>query len=189
MILAAAASSVAAQELAVAQTRPLPAEEGPQGPEEAVAPDAEPETQPETLPEGAPEAVQEGVPEGVPVEVPVIQPAGVHELEEYLWLKRPVVVFADSPADPRFNQQMDLLRERLDDLAQRDVVVLTDTDASVLTPLREKLRPRGFMLVLIGKDGSVYLRKPFPWSVREITRSIDKLPLRQQEIRDRRTGG
>ena len=44
------------------------------------------------------------------------------------------------------------------------------------------------MLVLIGKDGSVYLRKPFPWSVREIGRSIDKMPLRQQEIRDRRTG-
>ena len=40
--------------------------------------------------------------------------------------------------------------------------------------------------VLIGKDGTVYLRKPFPWSVREISRSIDKMPLRQQEIRDRR---
>lgn len=170
MIFAAAATGVAAQELAVAQGTPaqgapVVAEEVPQGTEEAT---------------DATEAVEAD---------PVIQPAGVHKLEEYLWLKRPVVVFADSPADPRFQQQMDLLEERLEDLAERDVVVLTDTDASVLTPLREKLRPRGFMLVLIGKDGSVYLRKPFPWSVREITRSIDKLPLRQQEIRDRRSGG
>ena len=117
---------------------------------------------------------------------PVIQPAGAHELSEYLWLKRPLVIFADSPGDPRFKQQMDLIQERLGDLAERDVVVLTDTDPSVLSPLRKKLRPRGFMLVLIGKDGSVYLRKPFPWSVREIGRSIDKMPLRQQEIRDRR---
>ncbi|TNF17803.1 MAG: DUF4174 domain-containing protein [Rhodobacteraceae bacterium] len=121
-----------------------------------------------------------------PVADLVIQPAGDHLIEEYLWVKRPVVVFADSPDDPRFKQQMDLLEDRIEDLAVRDVVVLTDTDPSVLSPLREKLRPRGFMLVMMGKDGNVYLRKPFPWSVREITRSIDKMPLRQQEIRDRR---
>jgi hypothetical protein len=41
-------------------------------------------------------------------------------------------------------------------------------------------------LILIGKDGQVYLRKPLPWNVREISRSIDKLPQRQQEVRDRR---
>jgi hypothetical protein len=41
------------------------------------------------------------------------------------------------------------------------------------------------MLALLAKDGTVMLRKPFPWNVREISRSIDKLPLRQQEIRDR----
>lgn len=52
--------------------------------------------------------------------------------------------------------------------------------------MRQRLRPRGFMLVLIGKDGGVKLRKPVPWDVREISRSIDKFPLRQQEIRDRR---
>jgi len=40
--------------------------------------------------------------------------------------------------------------------------------------------------VLIGKDGGVKLRKPFPWSVRELSRSIDKMPMRQQELRDRR---
>lgn len=163
--LALAAPAAAAQEeVAVAQSDPAPveAEEDPQGTDEALAD---------------------------PIADPVIQPAGAHELEEYLWLKRPVVVFADSANDPRFRQQMDLLEERLDDLAVRDVVVLTDTDPSVLSPMREKLRPRGFMLVLLGKDGNVYLRKPFPWSVREISRSIDKMPLRQQEIRDRRSGG
>jgi hypothetical protein len=41
------------------------------------------------------------------------------------------------------------------------------------------------MLTLIGKDGEVKLRKPFPWDVREISRSIDKMPMRQREIRER----
>ena len=42
-------------------------------------------------------------------------------------------------------------------------------------------------MVLIGKDGSVKLRKPLPWDVREISRTIDKMPVRQREIRERRS--
>ncbi len=106
-------------------------------------------------------------------------------LNEFLWKNRVIVVFADSPLDPRFTRQVDLLERGRDDLLERDIVVLTDTTPAD-SELRETLRPRGFMFVLIAKDGTVYLRKPFPWDVREISRSIDKLPTRQQEIRDRR---
>ncbi|MDV4143742.1 MULTISPECIES: DUF4174 domain-containing protein [Shimia] len=108
------------------------------------------------------------------------------EIDAFHWLKRTVVVFADSPNDPRYIQQIDLLEERPEALRERDVIVLTDTDPKSESALRERLRPRGFMMVLIGKDGTIYLRKPFPWDVREISRSIDKMPLRQQEIKDRR---
>lgn len=115
---------------------------------------------------------------------PVFPTEVVEDLNDFVWLKRPVVVFADSPNDPNFARQMELLRARRDDLAERDVVVLTDTDPSAKGPLRQKLRPRGFALVLLGKDGGVKLRKPKPWAVRELTRVIDKIPLRQQEIQD-----
>ncbi len=107
-------------------------------------------------------------------------------LDDFLWLARPVVVFADTPNDPRFQTQIELLAARMEDLAERDVVVLTDTDPEAFSSLREQLRPRGFMLVVLGKDGGVKLRKPVPWDVRELSRSIDKMPLREQEIRDRR---
>lgn len=116
----------------------------------------------------------------------VIVEASEVTLEDFLWLKRPVVVFADTAADPRFVQQMQYLTRELEEMEERDVVIVTDTDPAAQTSWREKLRPRGFMLALIGKDGEVKLRKPLPWSVREITRSIDKMPMRQQEIRDRR---
>ena len=109
------------------------------------------------------------------------------DLEAFRWIARPVVVFADTPADPAFQQQMDLLEERMDALVERDVVIITDTSRSDLSDVRRKLRPRGFMLTLIGKDGGIKLRKPFPWDVREISRSIDKMPLRRQEIRDAAT--
>ncbi|WP_334312321.1 DUF4174 domain-containing protein [Cognatishimia sp. SS12] len=119
-------------------------------------------------------------------EPPLFFEGDAPELSEFQWTHRPIVVFADSPNDPRFVQQMEYLTAREDELRERDVIILTDTDASTVSGLRKSLRPRGFMMVLIGKDGTVYLRKPFPWDVREISRSIDKLPMRQQEVRDRR---
>ncbi|MEM6480747.1 MAG: DUF4174 domain-containing protein [Pseudomonadota bacterium] len=108
------------------------------------------------------------------------------DLADLKWERRPLIVFGDSPNDPRFLQQMDFLEERLADLETRDVIILTDTDPGGDSELRKKLRPRGFMIALIGKDGVVFLRKPLPWDVRELTRAIDKMPLRQREIQERR---
>ena len=104
-------------------------------------------------------------------------------LDDWLWTRRPVVVLADSAADPRFVEQMALLEDRAAALAERDVVIIADTDPKARSDVRRALRARGFMLVVIAKDGTIVTRKPRPWSVREISRSIDKLPLRQQEIR------
>ncbi|MBU2962710.1 DUF4174 domain-containing protein [Citreicella sp. C3M06] len=114
----------------------------------------------------------------------IIRSAEGATLEEFRWTARPLVVFADNPADPLYIQQMAFIAERLDALATRDVIVLTDTDPAARSPIRLALRPRGFMLAQIAKDGTILFRKPAPWDVREITRSIDKLPLRQQEVRD-----
>lgn len=115
----------------------------------------------------------------------LVQDGTQTDLASFLWVKRPVVVFADTPADPRFVRQVELLRDGAHDLVERDVVVLLDTDPAARSPLRQKLRPRGFGLVLIGKDGGVKLRKPLPWDTRELGRVIDKMPMRQQELRDR----
>lgn len=117
-------------------------------------------------------------------EAPLIRPADDTDLSEFVWEKRPIIVFADSENDPMFTEQMDLLRQRMSDLEERDVVVLTDTDTARLSPVRERFRPRGFMVVILSKEGRVQLRKPFPWDVREITRTIDKMPIRQREIRE-----
>ena len=93
-------------------------------------------------------------------EAETIRPAGEATLEDFLWIKRPLVVFADNPADPRFVQQMQLVTDRLDALVDRDVVVITDTDPSARSPIRRALRPNGFMLALIAKDGTIRPRLP-----------------------------
>ena len=115
----------------------------------------------------------------------IFQAADV-DLKDFQWIARPVVIFADTPAQPVFAEQMELLDARIDELVERDVVIIVDTDPDARTDIRRKLRPRGFMMTLIGKDGGVKLRKPFPWNVRELTRSIDKMPMRRRELQSSR---
>ena len=106
-------------------------------------------------------------------------------LDPFLWTARPIVVFADSANDPRFIQQIALLEARKAELFTRDVVVIADTDPEMRSEIRTQLRPRGFSVVIIDKDGKVIRRKPAPWDVREVTRAIDKTPLRQDEIMEK----
>ncbi|WP_368187267.1 DUF4174 domain-containing protein [Aestuariibius sp. HNIBRBA575] len=106
--------------------------------------------------------------------------------DDILWQLRPLIIFADNPLDPRFQRQMDLVSAEIDELAERDVIVIVDTDPTARSTWRTMLRPRGFMLALLAKDGTMQLRKPLPSNVRELSASIDKIPLRQQEIEDRR---
>ncbi len=108
------------------------------------------------------------------------------DLSAFVWSARPLVIFADNPNDPRFIEQLSLLIEDIDDVIERDIVVIVDTDATDRSDIRNTLRPRGFMLALLGKDGDVKLRKPFPWDMRELSRVIDKMPLRQREIIEKR---
>ncbi len=103
------------------------------------------------------------------------------DLASLLWIARPLVVFADSENDPRFRQQMDMLAEDPEELENRKVVVLVDTDPAANGPLRRELRPRGFGIVLIDTDGSVVQRRPAPTTIRELSRTIDRLPSRRQE--------
>ncbi len=123
------------------------------------------------------------------VEQPLVVSAPDVVLADLLWVKRPLVVFADSANDPNFIRQMQLLDRNADDLVDRDVLVITDTDPAARSAIRQKLRPRGFSLVLMDKDGQAKLRKPLPWDVREITHAIDKFPLVRQEALDRYPSG
>jgi hypothetical protein len=103
-------------------------------------------------------------------------------IKDFEWAQRPIVIFANSDRDPNFISQMEFLSQDIKALKERDIVVLIDTNPSMPSLLRKKLRPHGFAFILIGKDGQVKLRKPSPWNIREIARVIDKMPIRQQEI-------
>ena len=121
-------------------------------------------------------------------ELRILDAAGI-DPASFLWEARIVAVMADTPNDPAFQRQMRDIRERAAELALRDVVVLVDSDRASDSVLRRRLRPHGFMLVIIEKDGEVKLRRPSPRDVREIAASIDRFPLRRDEMLERRPAG
>lgn len=124
-------------------------------------------------------------------EAPAFAPVPASEVVEadLLFLSRPVVVFADSPNDPAFIRQMELLKRYYGELAARDVILITDTDPATPSALRMKLRPRGFSLVLMDKDWKPMIRKPLPWDGREIVNSIDKMPIARSEALEKNPAG
>jgi hypothetical protein len=105
-------------------------------------------------------------------------------LESFAWTHRPILVFANSPNDINFERQVNMLQSSIAELKERDVVVLLDTDPKAKSMLRKTVRPRGFVIILVGKDGQIKLRKPFPWDVRSLSRAIDKMPMRRQEMKN-----
>lgn len=126
----------------------------------------------------------------------VVTPEGLRILDAtevdpdtFLWEWRILAVMADTPNDPAFIRQMREIEARASDLFERDVVVLIDTDRASGSALRQRLRPRGFMLAIIDKDGEVKQRRPAPRDVRELNAVIDRFPLRRQEMMERRPAG
>ena len=143
----------------------------------------------EVLPDAAAEVAEEGADEAeTPEGLRIIDAAEV-DPADFIWEWRILAVMADTPNDPAFIRQMRDIADRADDLYERDVVVLVDTDRASGSALRRMLRPRGFMLAIIGKDGEVKQRRPAPRSVRELNAVIDRFPLRRQEILERSPAG
>ncbi len=99
---------------------------------------------------------------------------------------RLAVVFSDSEDDPALIEQLRMLAVDPSILADRDVVVVIDTDPQAASDFRKRFRPHGFSLVIADRDGQIIQRKPSPWDLREISRAIDKTPGRRQEKADRR---
>lgn len=146
--------------------------------------DTAPQRNPARLPPVAQRVEPDPLPDASPLDdgSPQVLDAATVDPDQFLWTARPVVIFADTADDPAFVDQVASLRRDGRALASRDVVLVLDSDPSANSAWRQQLRPQGFSLVLIDKDGQVKIRRPVPWDAREIGRAIDRLPLRRQEI-------
>ncbi len=127
-----------------------------------------------------------------------IMPASANSLAALQWEKRPLLLFAQSRSDAGLDKQMELLRERRPDLAERDMLVLVtqgtqDTIAAIgytalpggtARDLRERFKPgsKGMTVILVGKDGAEKGRWSQVVDPDEIFALIDAMPMRLNEM-------
>ncbi|MBC7969335.1 MAG: DUF4174 domain-containing protein [Verrucomicrobia bacterium] len=121
------------------------------------------------------------------------------KLSDYQWQHRILLVFAPSTDSSQYRQQMQIWQADgagTDDRNLKLVQILGTGESqvdgrSLSSASAEKLRqqfgiaPEGFAVILVGKDGTEKQRSQTPIDLAALFRTIDSMPMRQQEMRSR----
>ena len=122
--------------------------------------------------------------------------AAAAELSDYLWQRRPLLVFAPTENDPRLVETVRRIEASRCDFADRDMVlglIVTDgastldghvVDAEQAQRLMTQygIGANSFSVVLIGKDGGEKLRVNDVPDLQAIYAVIDGMPMRVREM-------
>ncbi len=118
------------------------------------------------------------------------------ELSDYLWQRRPLLLFAPTDSDPRLVETMRRIEATRCDFVDRDMVlgrIATDgtgtLDGDVVDTNQARqlfsqfgISTNGFGVVLIGKDGGEKLRVNDVPDLQAIYAVIDGMPMRGREM-------
>ncbi len=118
------------------------------------------------------------------------------ELSDYLWERRPLLLFAPTDGDPRLVETIGRIDASRCDFADRDMVLgvlvadgtstlggnVVDTDQTQRLFSQYGIGPNGFSVVLIGKDGGEKLRVNDVPDLAAIYAVIDGMPMRGREM-------
>lgn len=121
--------------------------------------------------------------------------AGRDLLSPWRWHARLLLLFAPGSDDAALKQQQALLAGTAAARQQRDLIVLAlpgdqspgfaSADAATALRARFGVAPTSFTAILIGKDGGEKLRSARPLPAADLFATIDRMPMRQQEMQSR----
>ena len=117
------------------------------------------------------------------------------ELSDYLWERRPLLLFAPAESDTRLVETMRRVEASRCDFADRDMVLgrivtegistlgghVVDTSQSQRLVSEFGIGPDSFTVVLIGKDGGEKLRIANVPDLQAIYAVVDGMPMRARE--------
>lgn len=123
-------------------------------------------------------------------------PGPVSAMDRYKWSYRPLVVFAGRADDAQWLRQRQIVAALRPAFIDRKIVIVAVAGDAVTADLGPKpgqsaaaLRQRygvpagEFRVLLMGKDGGVKLSSSRPIAALTLFRTIDAMPMRQDEIR------
>ncbi|WP_324677483.1 DUF4174 domain-containing protein [Hymenobacter sp. GOD-10R] len=117
------------------------------------------------------------------------QPSLAETLRAGKWEKRMVLLYAPAADNAEFKQQKSLLAQAQGAVHDRDIRVLELTANQLSAADKQylqqqlKVEPTQFTVLLIGKDGGVKLRQTKALTAQQLFGTIDKMPMRQQEMK------
>lgn len=121
-------------------------------------------------------------------------------LASYKWKNRVLLVFAYNAENVNYQRQVELFKQHQQGLNERDLLLVTvlekgtsySNEQPINTASAAKLRQRfnindnDFRVILVGKDGGAKLKDAKVVQAETIFREIDAMPMRQQEMRQKR---
>jgi hypothetical protein len=109
-------------------------------------------------------------------------------LSRYRWTIRVLVVLAADPEGRDLAEQRRQIESLKDGAAERELVVVQPPAGSAeekALRIQLGLGNEPFQAVLVGKDGGAKLRAAKPITALELMATIDAMPMRQNEMRQR----
>lgn len=120
-------------------------------------------------------------------------------LESVRWEYRPLLIFTPAPENAQLSRQTTILADAPDGLEDRRIAVYIVEQNRVYTTFgapspgadAETLRRRfripddTFRVVLVGLDGVAKLTQDAPLSIDKLFSTIDAMPMRRREMRER----
>ena len=118
--------------------------------------------------------------------LPLVAQAGP-DLAQYRDKNRVLLIFAPSARDPRWQRQAALLRRSEAEFTDRELlrfdVFASGPKADPALRARFHVKAGQFRVLLIGKDGHVAYGGPTPVPLAALTETIDRMPMRREEMR------
>jgi hypothetical protein len=113
-------------------------------------------------------------------------------LKAFQWKARVLVISAPSKLDRQYLEQAQILTHDPDGRKDRELEVIPLLGEGEGMPFdvaamrdRLSLPPDKFEVVLVGKDGTVVLRRHGPIALGDLFTRIDAMPMRRAELRKR----
>lgn len=97
---------------------------------------------------------------------------------------RRLILFADQRDDPALAAQRAVVGQARDGFAARDIRVAERIGGRGAERRRLGVPPRGFGLVLVGRDGGVKLRSVRVVAADRLLGTVDAMPMRRRELRE-----
>ncbi len=122
------------------------------------------------------------------------------DFDQFQWKKRLLFLFAPDASHPIFRNLNSEIKKQKAEVEDRDLVVFevlekgpsrmgrTQLDRQVADSMRNRFKApqQKFTLILVGKDGGVKMRRHDPANLKEVFELIDSMPMRQNEMRQKK---